>query len=338
MRILITIFLLVIQTTCFCQLEMKTLLDSVIARTKQTSMYSSVVNWDSLEKQVCSKVNNAKTLKELKPAFTALLNGLKDHHARIIDATDYSTLANFTDYENLHHPDNRPRLNDVWKVVNDTALHFEYKMLTGNVAYLKIVGIPPNVDLEKEAKKIRGAVIKLTKMKASSWIIDLRYNGGGNMHPMVTGIASLIGDGKVGSTVDLKGVKQFDWEIKSSNFIYFGTQPINLPNEPKFKNPPKIAVLISRYTVSSGEIVATCLKGRLNTKFFGEASGALTSNNNWEIIDGKVILNISTGIYSDRNGTIYKYNIPVDTEVPFELTNDVEKDKAIILAKNWLID
>ncbi len=330
-------FLFVLGTSfSFSQTDLNTLVDSVITRAKLTSMYSSIVNWDSLKKEVQKKAINAKNLDDLGPAFTTLLNGLKDHHGRILHSENYSTLANFNDYENLNHPDQRPRSTEIWKIVNDSALRFEAKLLAGNIGYLKIVGIPPNADLENEAKKIRNEIIKFSKLKVNKWILDLRYNGGGNMHPMVEGIAPLIGEGIVGSTVDLKGNKQFNWEIKKSNFIYFNYQLLNLPNEPKFKSTPKVAVLLSRYTVSSGELVATCFKGRPNTKFFGEASGALTSNNNWEIVKNKVILNISTGIFCDRNGVAYRYNIPVDIEVPFEINKDIENQKAVLEAKKWL--
>lgn len=331
----ILLFILV-QTCSFGQTDLKQLLDSVISRTKLTSMYSSIVNWDSLEKEVYAKAITAKNLEDLKPAFTTLLNGLKDHHGRILNAENYSTLANFTDYKNLNHPDQRPRSTEIWKIVNDSSMHFEARLLKGNIGYLKIVGIPPNANLEQEARKIRNEVLKLSKLKVNKWIIDLRYNGGGNMHPMVEGVAPLIGEGKVGSTVDIKGNKQFDWEIKNSNFIYFNYQLLDLPNKPTYAHPPKLAVLISRYTVSSGELLATCFKGRPNTRFFGEASGALTSNNNWEIVNNKVILNISTGVFCDRNGINYRYNIPVDVDVPFEIEKDIESQTAIQEVKKWL--
>ena len=156
------------------------------------------------------------------------------------------------------------------------------------------------------------------------------------MHPMMAGIAPLIGDGIVGGLVNLKGEKQFGWEIKNGNFIYGGLQAVNLPNTPKFKKLPKIAVLTSRWTVSSGELVATALKGRPNTRFFGEATGGYTTNASWDIIKNEVIIVISTGIFSDRNGTAYEINIPVDVEIPFEVIKETERDETVISARKWL--
>lgn len=338
MKSVCTILLILFNLICFGQTDVKVILDSVFVRTKQISMYSSLINWDSLRKEVFLKAENASTLQDLKPAFTTLLNGLLDKHGRILNAKTYVTIAYFTDYSKLNHPDKRIREPEVWKVVNDTSLQFEYKILTGRIGYLKIVGIAPNIDIEKESIKIRSAVIKLSKAKVDKWIIDLRYNGGGNMHPMVSGIAPIIGDGKVGSLINLNGEKLFDWEILNSNFIYEGFQAVTLPNKPIFKKQQKVAVLTSKWTVSSGEIVATCFKGRPNTKFFGEMTGSYTTSNSWEIINDQIIINISTGIFCDRNGISYEYNIPVDVEIPFELNMDPEKSKCIIEAKNWLLE
>lgn len=333
----IIIFVCLFCITCaYGQTKYTMLVDSVLQKAKETSMYSSTVNWDSLNKQIRFKAENATTIQELKPAFEVLLNGLRDHHGKIINAKDYSYIAWFTDYKNRRHIDNRKFDNDIWKIVNDTALKFEYKLLNGRIGYLKIAGIGPNVDIQKEAEKIRAAVITLSKNKVNNWVIDLRYNGGGNMYPMVTGLGTLIGDGIVGKLVSASKDTLFNWRILNGNFIYDVPDVVTLKNNPKFKPLPKVAVLTSRWTVSSGEILATCFKGRPNTKFFGEATGGYTTNNNWEIINEQVILNISTGIYCDRNGIVYDKNIPVDIEIPFEVVKETEKDKCVIEAIKWL--
>lgn len=73
-------------------------------------------------------------------------------------------------------------------------------------------------------------------------------------------------------------------------------------------------------------------------EFFGEATGGSTTNTSYEVIGNEVILNISTGMYCDRNGNTYQQNIPVDMEVPFEVVNDTEKDACIIAATKWLTE
>lgn len=299
-------------------------------------MYINTVNWDSIKTQVYLKSAQAKTVEALKPAFETLLNGLRDHHGKILNAKDDSYLAWFTDNKNKRYQDKRIYDPEVWKIVNDTALKFEYQILNDRIGYLKIVGIKPNVDIEFESKKIRAAIDSIYKKQVMHWIIDLRYNTGGNMNPMMAGLAPLIGVGHVGSVVNLKHEKLFDWEIKNGNFIYDGVQAVTLPPYPSFIVAPKVAVLTSRFTVSSGEIVATAFKGRTQTKFFGETTGGYTTNDSWEVINNEIILAISTGVYCDRKGVVYQNNIPADVEIPFEIIKDIKHDNCINAAIKWL--
>ncbi len=338
MRALAILLLSLIICTCNGQSPMKSLLDSVIWKVRETSLYSSKIDWDALQSKVYIEAENATSLSELKPAFEMLLNGMKDFHGRILNANTYAPIAYFTDYEHLNHPDQRPRDPIVQTALNNPELKFEYELLPEAVGYLKITGISPMADVEKEALKIREAIEILSKKKIDKWIIDLRYNSGGNMNPMMAGLAPLIGDGIVGKLIKLNGDTLFNWEIKEGNFTYGGYEArLTLPNNITFKNSPKIAVLTSRYTVSSGELVATSLKGRPNTKFFGEATGSFTTNNGWGIINNEVILCISTGLYCDRNGNAYPVNIPVDVEAPFVMDAEAAKDECIQKAVEWLV-
>ncbi len=100
-------------------------------------------------------------------------------------------------------------------------------------------------------------------------------------------------------------------------------------------NQPKIAVLTSRWTTSSGEFVAVAFKGQKNTRFFGEETDGKTTENSWEIINNEIALVISTGVYCDRNGKVYSTSVLADKDVLFEIENDKTKDKGIIEAINW---
>ena len=334
---LLLFFFLFITGYAHGQYVFRPLVDAVLLKAKQVSMYTGKVNWDSLGNVVHAKARPATSLKELKPAFEALLNGLGDKHGKVINAKDYSSIAWFTDYESLHHPDQRPRDTETWNQVNDRSQQFSYRILFNDIGYLKIVGIAPNVDIESESRKIREALKELAGKNIRKWIVDLRYNGGGNMYPMMQGIGPLLGDGMVGKLINMQQDTLFSWYIRNGNFQYDVPDVVTLPNEPVFKSLQPVAVLTSRWTVSSGELVATAFKGRALTKFFGEATGSFASNTGWEIIKNEVILTISTGIFCDRNGISYPINIPVDVEIPFTIIADPARDECIISAKDWLL-
>ena len=315
---------------------MDQLIDSVLSRTQRTSLYADRVNWDSLSRVVHQAAAGAGTIEELQPAFEALLNGLSDHHGAILDAGTYATIARYTDWAHLDHPDTRPRDPLVWQWINGPNNIFLHETRDDSIGYLRLPGVSPQADVEAEARHIRDAVMALAGQHVRRWIIDLRYNGGGNVHPMLAGIGPLVGDGIVGHLADGKDSLLSDAAIRNGNFIYAGYQAIDLPNEPVFLDPPKVAVLTSRYTVSSGELLATAFKGRPNTRFFGEATGSMTTNNAWEIVDGQVILNISTAWFADRNGVVYRVNIPVDVEVEDRILDHATGDPVAEAALAWL--
>lgn len=318
--------------------EIKQVLDTTFHYTKLTSLYSKNVNWDSLEKKVVQLAANAQTVKALQPALECLLNGLNDAHGRYLDAGNYGTIASFTNWKTYNAASDDKRIKDdkTHALINDVALKFSYSLLNNHTGYIRIVGIGPQTDMQKEAENIRNAVTELYQKKATDWIIDLRYNGGGNMNPMMAGIAPLIGNGFVGYLSNFNNDTLSKWTIKNNNFWWDNYQAVELHNKPVFKQQPKIAVLLSRYTVSSGEFVATALKGRANTRFFGEASGGLTTNTNWITIGKELIICISSGIYCDRNGNIYTKNIPVDEAAAFVPMALPAADPGIIAAQQWL--
>ncbi len=315
--------------------ELKQVLDSTISRSKEISYYSNQVNWDSLSTSVHDKAEGAKTLDDLKPAFQTLINGMGDPHGTIRKTANYAILGNFTDHKNNPKKDVRKFNQDIWQTVNNPDSRFEHALLPDGTGYLKVVGIGPQVDGQKEAERIRAAVQELKDKKVDNWILDLRYNGGGNINVMIAGLAPLFDTKVVASIQDGEKNTIGTAEVRKGDFYYMDFKMFEMPKKPKIKGP-KIAVLLSRWTVSSGELLAVAFKGQKNTRFFGEFSGGLTTNNSWEVINNEIALIISTGVYCDRNGKSYPGFVQVDEEVPFEVETDKNKDAGIKKAQQWL--
>ena len=315
--------------------KMIDILDSVIAKSKEISLYSKTVDWDSLSVKLHAATTGAKEISDLKPAFELLLNSLRDHHGHIRSTSDYSIIAHFTDHKNSRNQDKREYDPEIWKIVNDVNARYDYAILPNQIGYLKIVGVGPNLDGQKEAQRIRNSLVELHNNKVNKWIIDLRYNGGGNINVMLAGIAPLL-DTKTVVMIQGENKKTIATaEIKNNNFWYRGSNVFPLEIKPKIINP-KIAVLTSKWTTSSGEFVAAAFKGQKNTRFFGEATNGKTTENSWEIINDEIALVISTGVYCDRYGNAYTQHVEPDQEVIFEVEESREKDKGIIQAITWL--
>ena len=338
MRYILGFFIMVSSHIIFGQTrgtEMIQVLDTVISRSKDISYYANSVDWDSLSSKMYEAAEGAKEIIDLKPALEILLNGLRDHHGHIRKTSDYSIIASFTDHTNSRNADNRIYDPEIWKIVNNVDSRYEYALLPNQIGYLRIVGVGPNLDGQKEAERIRNSLVELHNNKVNKWIIDLRYNGGGNINVMLAGISPLL-DAK--TVVTIQGEHKniiASAEIRKNNFWYRGINVFPIEKNLKIRNP-KIAVLTSRWTTSSGEFVAVAFKGQKNTRFFGEVTEGKTTENSWEIINGELALIISTGVYCDRNGNVYTENVKPDKEVLFEVEENRERDKGIIEAIKWL--
>ncbi|MFT5824225.1 MAG: carboxyl-terminal processing protease [Crocinitomix sp.] len=160
--------------------QLKKIVDAVLERSEEISLFKESVNWPDVRTAVYIQSKKANSITDLKPAFEVLLNVLRDHHGRIINATDYSIIAHFTDYPNIRYKDERSNDSEIWNSVQDVNARFEFELLADNVGYLKVVGIGPNIDGQSETERIRNAIYALNEKGVKQWILDLRYNGGGN--------------------------------------------------------------------------------------------------------------------------------------------------------------
>ena len=78
------------------------------------------------------------------------------------------------------------------QVQRGTIYPFRAELIDERIGYVRIVGLGMG-DNEQMARNIQDEVCRLRNAGADRWIVDLRYNGGGNMNPMVEGLATIIG-------------------------------------------------------------------------------------------------------------------------------------------------
>ncbi|WP_406633585.1 S41 family peptidase [Amycolatopsis sp. WGS_07] len=150
------------------------------------------------------------------------------------------------------------------------------------------------------------AALQAVEARAScGWIVDLRGNSGGNMWPMLTVLAPLLGDGVAGSFVG-PGLAPEAWSIRGGR-AWAGEHPETAEANPvRLTRPePPVAVLTSPRTASSGEATLVAFRGlgRVAT-FGGPTAGFATSNEAFALADGAQ-LRVTTTFDADRAGRIY---------------------------------
>lgn len=299
---------------------------------KETSLFKNEVDWNLI---VTNYIQIIEESEDKKKAYQYLINALGDEHGTFRSSKNFQVLAHYTgeSKSTTPHPFDYQFHTEI---INNPEATFEYKLLPSHIGYLKIVGVGPQRPMNIVAREIQMAIAELKEQGANKWMVDLRYNGGGNMNPMLTGLAALLGDGKIGGSSDNDGNELSNYVIKNGQFIDTKNLVIDLENPIKKPINDKIAILVSRYTISSGEVVAVGFKGKENTRFFGQQSAGMTTVTGYDFIDNETIMLISKAYYRDRNNQVYTNGVEVDEVIEFDEYATFEDDKIIQSSIEWL--
>lgn len=164
---------------------------------------------------------------------------------------------------------------------------------------------------------------------ACGWIVDLRTDSGGNMWPMIGGLAPLIGAGNVGSFVYPNGTIE-NWTLEDGTAYWDGAPMTTYAAEVSVDGPP-IAVLVGPRTGSSGEATAIAFHGRPDTQLFGQpTAGFTTSNEPLALSDGALLI-LTMSVFTDRNGESYGQDMSIEPDVLVDGDPTTE-------ATDWLLD
>lgn len=170
------------------------------------------------------------------------------------------------------------------------------------------------------AQRLREALQQFQHKHICRIVIDLRENHGGNMWPMLRGLAPLLGQPPYGSFLNSDGPATLWDEAILKDGITAA------PTTTQTMDTAFVAILIGPGTISSGEFTAMAFEGRPHSRFFGAPTGGfLTVNSSYPLPDG-AILQVSSGWAADRTGHTYR-----DTISP-----DVATDKPQATAMQWL--
>ena len=310
--------------------SVKLVLNKIIDHAERASLYRDRVKWNALKDSVQTHALNASNVKELAPALKYLLKEMGDEHARVFH--NNQIIAYY--YGNLKEHLKGFNVEVYNRIQSGQVYNFEAKILERNIGYVRIVGLPMGDNLQM-TRAIEDAICKLSPKKIDKWIVDLRYNGGGNLNPMAEGLAQIIGEGYVGGSQGLTSTENDHWKISNGNF-YNNDYSIESKLSCKFKKNSKVAVLTSMYTASSGEAMAVMFKGKKNTRFFGEKTLGMITVTDWHVIDSSTAMTISVGYYKDRNGIIYDKYVDVDEVFEFIIEPLAKSDITIHRAIAWL--
>ncbi len=309
------------ETDSFNSPEVKNFITDFNNIIKNNSIYTDSLDWKSIDKNIKELSNGLKSVNEANVLTNYMIDQLRkagDNHSFLqtkIVAQNYTKS-------------------------NSTPLKPKAKLLEKNIGYIYVPGFTSTNDSISRlfADTIQTLIKNLdTQQKIKGWIVDLRNNQGGNMHPMIAGLGPLLGEGTLGYFI--KKDTDFNinnrWYYENGNAGNGSTVLTKSLNHYEIKKPKqKIAVLISSTTSSSGEMTAISFIGKKNVKLFGQHSGSYTTGNVSFILSDGSALVLACSLVADRNHKKYLKGIEPDVFVkPSDKNDDTLKT-----AETWLLN
>ena len=147
---------------------------------------------------------------------------------------------------------------------------------------------------------------------ADGWIVDLRYNTGGNVWAMIAAIGPLVRDGIQFYGTQRTGPGEAA-EYRDGASWCNGDAIVTVSEPaPQIPDSRPMAVLTSGRTMSAGELALVGLIQRPRVRVFGQATfGVPTWNSVFQLSDSALLV-LTTGVTRNRRGDVYDSPIAPD--------------------------
>lgn len=139
-------------------------------------------------------------------------------------------------------------------------------------------------------------------------IVDLRGNTGGDMGPMLAGLAGLLPDGQAMSFVDRHSEQPV---LIEGNSVRGEGSPVGVGGVDKHDVP--VAVLVDEMTGSSGEMAMLAFRGLENARSFGVPTAGYTTGNVVVTMPDQAQMMLTVAQVKDRTGEIFN-DTPIEPD------------------------
>jgi len=336
-RLLLLLFAAILCFGCTAQTSklpdpVRVYIDSSLTILKQNSLYGKKVDWVEVEKEVYAKAAGSQTTEDAFDALVIAFEATGDKHAGY-----YSGNKKFQ----IPHTELMARYSDSLKANWAKGPRILNKMI-GDVAYVNIptMAVGRQEDIDKYANWVYDAVSGLAKNNPKGWIIDVRSNAGGNIRPMMAGLAMFFPDGIVSYYIDRDGNAIAPSGFVDGDLQMEGITQASIKNKVPSLKDAKIAVLIGPGTASSGEGVASNFRQRKNSRLFGQDTGGFANSTlGFTFNNSQTYFLISTHYIGDKNKKpLAEFIVPHEKVTGMEAYSELEKDNSVQAAIRWIKD
>ena len=307
--------------------------DSLFSVLKTDYLYKDKVNWTAIESEIKVKFNQYEDFKQALSQTTSLFDKINATHCQLFYMDTIFTATYIGPSEN--------DFSEQWIKKYSTNPSFEVKLLDQKYAYILLPGMNYKdisaENIHKIAQPMYDQIVDLkSKHKLEGWVIDLRFNTGGNPYHMLLSLYDILGDNILWGELDKDKNMKTKVQLKDGKYLQ-NNEVISyiLPKGERF-DKSKVAIITGIITASSGEITAISFKGRENTIFIGETTNGLTTTNDKRDLPFGVFMALTTGYDCDRNKIFYNKIIPDIKTTKQDNFDNLLLDKNIQEAIHWM--
>lgn len=291
-------------------------LAEAISLTKEKALNAPLVDWPKVEAEARALAQRTPGEKGRTAAIRRVVAALQDNHSfymppmpqrRQGDSNEATEAARADFLKNAKYPARLPiATSDIRKPFARLAINNWQG---------------PAEDVPGAMNLVRNELNNVLAANACGIIVDLSSNSGGNMWPMMAGIAPLYGEGKLLSFVDRAGMHKVVSVQRGA--LHFDNR-MNPPADgmPPLRGPVPtfVAVIIGSKTSSSGEITALGFKGKENVRFFGEPTDGKTTSNWSKRLENGGMLALTASRIAVRSAEVIDGPVVPDTasDTPIE--------------------
>jgi hypothetical protein len=255
------------------------------------------VDWLALESQAFAQVSTAQQTPDVYPAIQFLIAQLHEKHTFFMNPDEWRARGTGKPSGNVQPPSSPLPQSESLGDVGHIVLPWHSGPPQGDAAYVAA---------------IYDALARFQAQGVCRYIVDLRGNSGGSWGPMIAGVTPLLGTGPFGYWIYGSG-----YETPWPDLAHPKGEgaPVYAPPPPA-QPDAFVAVLVNRYTSSSGEFTAITFEGRPNMRIFGETTmGDVTGNTAYALPDEAHIA-VSMSRTLDRNKRLYRTGVTPDEATP----------------------
>lgn len=285
--------------------------DKLFSVMKKGYLHKDKVNWLKIEPKVRENLSQYPDFNSSLKEVTTILDFAKANHSAV-----FYKKAKFS---GTFDGPTKKDFSEQWVKKYATKPVFEVKILDNQFGYILMPGMSfedrSKENIHKQSQPMYDAINKIkNSQNIKGWIIDLRFNTGGDCMPMLLALYDFLGDTTVWGTLDLNQKQQSI--IKLTKGVYTDNSKKLSYINPKGEllDKTKIALITNKATGSSGEITAMAFKGRKNTIFIGEKTNGKTTANMLVDLPFGAYMTLTIGYDCDRNGNFYESIMP-DIEI-----------------------